>query len=97
MPYLTNDNKCFWDETLENIKGIFKVLNRAEKNISSILVAGTLNYLFTKIAHIYINIKGENYQNYNDIIGALECAKLELYRRKISVYEDVKIKSNGDV
>jgi len=33
----------------------------------------------------------------NDAIGALEGAKLELYRRVISKYEDKKIMENGDV
>jgi hypothetical protein len=59
--------------------------------------AGDLNYAFTKICHAYIKNKGEKYQNYNDIIGALEGAKLELYRRRIASYEDVKIEENGDV
>ena len=30
-------------------------------------------------------------------MGALECAKLELYRRVAAPYEDVKIMENGDV
>jgi hypothetical protein len=33
----------------------------------------------------------------NDIIGALEACKLEFYRRLVSHYEDIKIRSNGDV
>lgn len=45
----------------------------------------------------YIKTKGESYQTYNDIMGALEGAKLELYRRKIGIYEDKKIEENGDV
>jgi hypothetical protein len=59
--------------------------------------AGHLNYLFTLIINEYKKERGESYQIYNDIIGALEGAKLELYRRKIAPYEDTKIKSNGDV
>lgn len=31
------------------------------------------------------------------MVGALESAKLELYRRKVSPYEDQKIEANGDV
>ena len=30
-------------------------------------------------------------------MGALEGVKLEMYRRKISAYEDRKIEMNGDV
>ena len=58
---------------------------------------GELNYILTVIAKEYIDRKGESYQTYNDIIGALECCKQELYRRKIAPYEDKKIKENGDV
>ena len=31
------------------------------------------------------------------LIGVLECAKLELYRRVAAPYEDDKIDENGDV
>jgi hypothetical protein len=58
---------------------------------------GELNYLITMITHRYLNQKPESYQMYNDAIGALEGAKLELYRRHVSTYEDEKIKENGDV
>jgi len=60
-------------------------------------VAGELNYLITKLCIEYLSYKGEKYATYNDIIGALECAKLEMYRRKISPYENKKIEENGDV
>lgn len=59
--------------------------------------AGELNYTFTKIVIDYIARKGENYQTYNDCIGALEGAKQELYRRKVSAYETLKAQENGDV
>jgi hypothetical protein len=59
--------------------------------------AGELNYLFTRIAKRYLLTRGLNYQHINDIIGALEGAKLELYRRVTSPYEDIKIKENGDI
>jgi len=58
---------------------------------------GELNYRFTDLCKRYLFDKGESYQTYNDIVGALECAKLEIYRRKISFYEDTKITENGDV
>jgi len=58
---------------------------------------GELNYCITFLLTEYLETKGEKYQTYNDMVGALECAKLELYRRKIGKYEDEKIESNGDV
>jgi hypothetical protein len=59
--------------------------------------AGELNYKFTLLAANYIADKGLTYQTINDIIGALEGAKLEFYARIARPYEDQKIKSNGDV
>jgi len=41
--------------------------------------------------------KGLSYTFINDCVGALEGAKLELYRRVASPYEDKKIAENGDV
>ena len=59
--------------------------------------AGELNYHFTEIALQYLNTHGKSYQILNDILGALEGCKLELYRRVAAPYEDEKIKENGDV
>lgn len=64
--------------------------------------AGELNYVITKACLRYLrNIEGPGrklgYQDFNDVIGALECAKMEIYRRMISPYEDVKKTENGDV
>jgi len=59
--------------------------------------AGELNYSITRMIWSYILLKGESYQTYNDIMGALEGVKLELYRRKIAPYEDLKKEANGDV
>lgn len=58
---------------------------------------GQLNYIITQLCRRYIGDYGESYRNYNTLVGVLECAKLELYRRKISNYENVKIEINGDV
>ena len=59
--------------------------------------SGELNYVFSKIALEYLKHKGVNYQAFNDIIGALEGAKLELYRIHCAPYEDVKIYENGHI
>ena len=59
--------------------------------------AGDLNYLITDIVNKYINAEGLSYQAINNVIGALEGAKLEFYRRVAAPYEDKKINMNGDV
>lgn len=58
--------------------------------------AGELNYVITRIVHDYAN-RHKGYQGFNDVMGALEGVKLEMYRRRIAPYEDTKIKENGDV
>ena len=60
-------------------------------------VSGDLNYAITKLINNYIKDHGQSYMILNDVVGALECAKLELYRRVIGPYEDQKIEENGDV
>ena len=57
---------------------------------------GELNFAITEVLIGYLKEKKESYQTYNDIMGALEGAKLELARRKIFPYEDKKIAENGD-
>lgn len=84
MPYIKIDDRMRFDEILVFLQ------NSGPQN------AGELNYLITKIVHLYMEGR-ECYQNYNDVIGALEGCKLELYRRRIGPYEDIKIKQNGDV
>lgn len=69
-------------------------LNNNERRASH---AGELNFQFTQLALKYIDTYGLRYQTFNDIIGALEGCKMELYRRRISLYEDQKMEENGDV
>ena len=62
-----------------------------------ITTAGQFNYAIHQVMSIYFEQNGFNYQTCNDIIGALDCAKMELYRRLVGEYEDRKILQNGDV
>jgi len=59
--------------------------------------AGDLNYYITILIDQFIHNKGKSYAVINEVVGALECAKLELYRRVAAPYEDIKIGQNGDV
>lgn len=59
--------------------------------------AGQLNYRLTEIIRQYVHDNGLSYATINDIVGALEGAKLEFYRRVAVPYENYKIKINGDV
>ena len=59
--------------------------------------AGDLNYQIHTVIEKYVHDSGESYATYNEIVGALECVKLEVYRRAIAPYEDQKIRDNGDI
>ncbi len=60
--------------------------------------AGELNYVLTKIVDDYIARKGGiRYAHLNEAVGAVECVKLELYRRVAAPYEDAKKDEAGDV
>ena len=59
--------------------------------------SGELNYLITRNLDAYIAAHGLTYDTLNSIVGVLECAKMELYRRVAAPYEDSKLQDNGDV
>ena len=59
---------------------------------------GELNFQITRIIDMYIQEKGLSYnEGINAAVGALECCKLEFYRRVATPYEDQKCRENGDV
>ncbi len=84
MPYIKQEDR-------ERIIGYAPGYGDTPKN------AGELNFEITCIIRQYYDEHGARYQQVNDVIGALEGAKLEFYRRVAAPYEDKKIKENGDV
>ena len=58
--------------------------------------AGELNYIVTRLIDNYLDHTGIRYAYINEMIGALECCKLELYRRIAAPYEDQVCDQNGD-
>jgi hypothetical protein len=92
MPYIKQEDREQFEEDSKG--GYIDLLNEVGFKCDN---AGDLNYVFTRIAHKYITEKGLRYQYLNDIIGALEGCKLELYRKIAAPYENEKIAENGDV
>jgi hypothetical protein len=87
MPYIKQEDRYRFEGDMNDIEDYGAMAE----------TAGELNYLFTKIIKGHIDTYGLTYGIVNDVIGALEGAKLELYRRLAAPYEDEKIKVNGDV
>ena len=71
--------------------------NRQKLTEGPAVTPGELNYQFTMLISEYMLTQGLTYQSINDIVGALEGAKLEFYRRVVVPYEDAKILENGDL
>lgn len=84
MPYIKQDARHTFESHIQNLA------TDAEN-------AGDLNYIITKMLHLYLKKKGLRYANCNEVIGALECCKLELYRVLVGRYEDEKIVENRGV
>ena len=71
---------------------------RNPKEDTGIITVGDLSYSIHQRIHEYIAVSGgPSYTTYNDVVGVLECTKMELYRRLVGPYEATKIKENGDV
>ena len=88
MPYISKLKREELDKRLQSL-----LLDVDKLNV------GELNYIISNIINNYIRQKSNsnqfNYELCNSLIGVLECAKLELYRKVVSPYEDKKIKENG--
>jgi hypothetical protein len=82
MPYIKQDDRRVIDIVLD---------------VPVMSNAGELNYVLTKVVKDYLEQFGISYQTMNDIVGALDGAKVEFQRRIVAPYEDKKIKQNGDV
>jgi len=82
MPYLKKDT------------GLRQVLDKLIAHFAMYLILpGALNYVLFKLAKYACH----NYEQYRNFLGELEAAKLEIYRRQVAPYEDIKIEENGDV
>lgn len=58
--------------------------------------AGELNYQMSQLVVRYLAMN-QGYQGINDVVGVLECLKMEVYRRLAVPYENGKKQQNGDV
>lgn len=92
MPYIKQEDRKYFTDCLKQMVSLIldptKFGTRAK--------AGVLNYLFTVMVKSVLD-DDMRYDTANSLIGALECCKLELYRRYIAPYEDEAIKRNGDL
>lgn len=93
MPYIPRTDRPIYDESISRLAESLRLQPETKRK-------GHANYVITQILRLAWGVEepsNESYSSYADLIGTLECAKLELYRRWVAPYEDRAIESNGDL
>ncbi len=93
MPYIPQEDRTAYDPLIEPLAEALRAQQTDRRK-------GHANYIITQIMRKAWGVdcaENESYSNYADIIGTLECAKQELYRRWVADYEDQAIVKNGDL
>lgn len=94
MPYIKQDKRPNYDELIDRL--ILRV--QADNSRTYESICGDLNYIITRLVTGTYDIADRpSYSHINEVIGILECCKLEVYRRRASEYENQKMRDNGDV
>jgi len=101
MPYIKKENRKKFDKTISELSAKIAAEGHA---LGYQTLAGNLNYAITTLLQKTYRESDDgshtftlSYSDYNEMIGILECAKLELYRKHAAPYEEQKIEENGDV
>ncbi len=84
MPYIKQIDRSKFDKHVDELAEL-------------ISVDGELNYFVTALIHKLLMKRGVNYQNMNNIDGALSQIRTEFCRTIVGPYEQIKIKDNGHV
>lgn len=87
MPYISYSHRTDVERNLD----AFRLVADMDRT------PGNLNYAISQILDAYISRSGVSYNVLNEVVGVLECLKLEVYRRIAAPYEDKKKGENGDV
>jgi hypothetical protein len=92
MPYIKQEYRDKLDSTIDQLAEEIKNIH---VNNSAQTRDGLLNYSLTRLLN---NVFADaRYHDYNELIGMLECCKLEYYRKSIGPYEELKETENGSV
>ncbi len=83
MPYIRQTERLKFDYALADLK-------------ENIKTPGELTYVVSRLL-VDLFDAHPSYDSISSLIGSLECAKLEFYRRIAAPYEQAKMLANGDV
>ena len=92
MPYIKQEYRNELDNLIDDFA---KKVKEIHKDNPAQTIDGLLNYSLTRLFNqVYSDSR---YHDFNQLIGMLECCKLEYYRKYIADYEDLKENENGKV
>jgi hypothetical protein len=83
MPYIDEKDRPAMDDIVNHML------------FSGVKADGKLNYVLFKLCRKLV--VPESYNSYKNFIGELNMCAMEIYRRFVAPYEDVKKEKNGDV
>jgi len=89
MPYIPQENRKKLDEKIIP-------LFREAANSHHRGDVGDVNYCISQLIWRLFQ-ENPTYRRACELMGTLECAKAEFYRRVVAPYEDKKIEANGDL
>ena len=100
MPYIARDRRKRLIKGVDEIADAIMALaleDADEVEACAKPNPGDVNFVISKLLHYLYTFEGKSYSNINEVIGILECAKQEFYRRQAAPYEDKKKDISGDV
>ena len=92
MPYIKPENRDKYEKCITDVIGTLKHHTDGEDQVSM----GELNYIISSVIWRLFD-DNRSYGYGNSLVGVLECTKQEFYRRQLALFEDRKIKENGDI
>lgn len=94
MPYINESARLELDSCIDNMVECLTHGNDVS-NEEFIVLLGEINYAFSRV--ISQTMCEPSYSKIAMITGVLENIKQEFYRRVAEPYENIKIRSNGDI
>jgi hypothetical protein len=93
MPYITKEKRPELDRVVDELRNVLRNYELDDPDSNN--TEGNINYVFTKL--LMTVYSPTRYQHINDVVGLLECVKLEYYRVVAAPYEEEKSEDNGPV
>ena len=93
MPYIAQEKRRQVDHLIDDLRFALASME-ADDELNN--MDGNVNYIITRLLmSVYGDKDTTTYSNINAVIGVLECAKNEFYRKVAAPYEDQKEFDHG--